>query len=49
MIDFDYTTVSAEPYFRVANIKVTDILLNKDGVGEFEFEDKGRMDDHQGR
>lgn len=41
MIDFEYMVVSDAPYYRVANINVTDVILDKNGKGKFEFEDDG--------
>ena len=41
MIDFEYMVVSAAPYYQIANIHVTDVILDKNGRGKFEFEDDG--------
>ena len=41
MINFEYMMVSSAPYYRVASIDVEDVILDKDGIGKFEFEEDG--------
>jgi len=41
MINFQYMMVSPAPDYRVASIESENVIIDKDGVGEFTFEEDG--------
>ncbi|MBQ9313790.1 MAG: hypothetical protein IJ220_02135 [Clostridia bacterium] len=41
IINFEYMMVSDAPYYMVASINVENVIIDENGIGEFEFEEDG--------